>query len=422
MFLKRAFFAGCILFLALPCAAQGKIDLAEEFSAAEQKRVSFWKPGLYDQAIESMKRVCHLYEAADSADQRRHARRFEEVTYHIACAYALQNQADSSVAYLQKYYDLVYTTYSTFYREFDYYHLSRTADLDNIRSDKRFQDLLARFKEVGWEKILMEYKTYRPIRSKLIPFVYVGENWEGLPQLREKYELDRIAGSGDDLSKIMNLMKWVHATIKHDGDAEEPEDRHAGALIELCKQENRGLNCWMLSTVLNEIYLAMGFKSRFVSCYPKGDPSITHEWHVIVEVFLPSLNKWIWIDPSFQTYVKDDQDRLLSIAEVRERLVNGLPVFAAPDINYNGEPLEDGGDQYLYDYMMKNLFRISIPLFSIPAYEMNPRKIRIYVELLPQGYNPRNVEFHEITGKHSSVIYTTDDRQFWALPDQNISY
>ena len=69
--------------------------------------------------------------------------------------------------------------------------------------------------------------------------------------------------------------------------------------------------------------------------------------------------------------------------------------------------------------MMKNLFRISIPLFSIPAYEMSPRKIRIYVELLPDGYNPRNVRFHEITGTYSSVIYTTDEKQFWAAPLAN---
>ena len=364
-----------------------------------------------------MKRVSTLYLMADSSNKKSNSGRFENLTYNISRAYALLNQPDSALTYLQKYYDLAYSTYSTYYREIDFYYLNRDPDLDNIRSNKKFRDLLLRFKEVGWENILKEYKTYKPIESKLTPFIYVDKDWGNLPQLREKFKLDSIAGFGDEVSKIINLMKWVHKTIKYDGNSGEPLDRHADALIELSQNEKRGLNCWMLSTVLNELYLAMGFKSRIVSCYPKGDPSITHEWHVIVEVFSTLLNKWLWMDPTLETYVKDGNGNLLSIADVRERLVKELPVFAAPEINVIGEAVEDGGEGYLHDYMTKNLFRISIPLFSIPAYEMNPRKIRIYVELLPEGYNPRNVKFHEITGKYSSVIYTTDDKQFWAAPE-----
>lgn len=415
--MKKSVYLLLMLLFTITMMAQQKINLAEELSTAEKERASYWKPGMYDKSIESMKRVYNMYLAADSVDKRSNSGSFEDLNYNIARAYSLLNQADSAVAYLQIYYNLIYTTYSTYYRDINYYHLNRDTDLDNIRSNKKFQDLLVRFKEVGWENILKEYKTYKAIDSKLTPFIYVNEDWEYLPQLKEKYKLDSIAGPGDDVSKIINLMKWVHKTIRHDGNSGEPVDRHTDALIELSKNEKRGLNCWMLSTVLNEIYLALGFKSRIVSCYPKGDPSITHEWHVIVEVFSTSKNKWIWIDPSFETYVKDDKGNLLSIAEVREGLINGLPVFAAPEINWNGKPYEGGGDKYLHDYMTKNLFRISIPLYSIPAYEMSPRKIRIYVELLPEGYNLRNVKFHEITGKYSSTIYTTDDKQFWTAPD-----
>ncbi|MGB5846877.1 MAG: transglutaminase domain-containing protein [Ignavibacteriaceae bacterium] len=415
--MKKSVYLQFIFFFSLTIIAQQKINLDEEFSIAEKERTSYWKQDLFEKAIESMKRVYNVYSAADSVEKKKNSGRFEELNYNIARAYSLLNQPDSAEAYLQKYYNLAYTTYSTYYRDINYYHLNRDTDLDNIRSNKNFQDLLVRFKEVGWEKILKEYKTYKAIGSKLTPFIYVNEDWEYLPQLKEKYKLDSIAGPGDDVSKIIKLMKWVHITIRHNGNSGEPVDRHADALIELSQKEKSGLNCWMLSTVLNEIYLAMGFKSRIVSCYPKGDPSITHEWHVIVEVFSTSLNKWLWMDPSFETYIKDDKGNLLGIVEVRERLINGLSVFAAPEINWNGRPYEGGSDRYLYDYMIKNLFRISIPLYSIPAYEMSPRKIRIYVELLPEGYNPRNVKFHEITGKYSSTIYTTDDKQFWAGPD-----
>lgn len=415
--MRKLVHALLFVFLSVSVVAQEKTKLAEEFSATEKERASYWKLGLYDRAIESMRRVHNMYVVSDSLSKRSNTASFEEVNYNLARAYSLLNQPDSAVAYLQKYYDLAYATYSTYYREVNYYHLQRDTSLDNIRSNKQFQDLLTRFKEAGWEKLFKEYTTYKAIDSRLPSFIYVDQDWENLPQLRSKYRLDSIAGPGNDVSKMINLMKWVHKTIRHDGNSGEPADRHADALIELSKKEKRGLNCWMLSTVLNEVYLAMGFRSRIVSCYPKGEPSITHEWHVIVEAFSTSLNKWLWMDPSLETFVTDEQGNLLSIAEVRKRLMNGSAVFPAAAMNTNGEPFEGGSDRYLHDYMTKNLFRISIPLFSIPAYEMIPRKARIYVELLPEGYNPRNVTFHKITGKYSSVIYTTDDKQFWAAPE-----
>lgn len=258
-------------------SAQEAGTLDEAFSAAAAARALHWKPGEYDKALAAMEKLRKIYLAADSAEQRNHVRGFETLLCDLARASSLLNQPGSAVTCLKEYFDLAYASYSTNYREVGYYLLSRDPDFDNIRSDPGFRALLARFRAVGWQAILEEYGSYQSIDAKLIPFVYVDAGWEGLPQLREKYELDSIAGEGDDVSRIVNLMEWVHETIRHDGDSGEPEDRHADALIELSRKENRGLNCWMLATVLNEVYLATGFQSRIVSCYPKGDPSITHE-------------------------------------------------------------------------------------------------------------------------------------------------
>ncbi len=283
--MKKSFSTLVLVCFSLTMVAQENRHLAEEFAAAEQNRATYWKPGLYQKAVESMRTVYDMYFTADSAEKSSVADKFEKLTYDMACGYSLLREADSAATYLQKYYDLAYATYSTYYRETDYYHLQRDSCLDAIRSNGRFQDVLARFKGVSWETLLKEYGVYEARGSKLPPFVYVNEDWEGLPQLRTKYRLDSIAGSGDDVSRMINLMKWVHGTIPHDGNSGEPADRHADALIEISRKEEHGLNCWMLATVLNEMYLATGLRSRTVSCYPKGDPSITHEWHVIVEAF-----------------------------------------------------------------------------------------------------------------------------------------
>ena len=42
------------------------------------------------------------------------------------------------------------------------------------------------------------------------------------------------AGSGDELSKIRNLMHWVHNAVRHDGSSSNPTSRNAIDLIEVC--------------------------------------------------------------------------------------------------------------------------------------------------------------------------------------------
>ena len=417
--MKKALIILIFISTTMSVFAQEIKSLTDEFASVEKERISFWEKHQYEKAIKSMKDLYAKYLQADKRDRGNNYFKYETLHYNTARAYSLLDQTDSALVYLQKFYDLAYEDYSTYYRTLDYYYISKDIDMDNLKNNEKYQEILAKLKDVSWDKILTEYKTYKPIESKLTPFEYINDDGIYLPQLRQKYQLDSVAGSGDEISKILNLMRWVHNTLPYDGNSGEPADRHADALIQLSKKENRGLNCWMLSTILNEVYLAMGFKSRFVSCYPKGDPSITHEWHVIVEVFSTTLNKWLWMDPTSDTYAKDGKGNYLSIAEVRERLTNDLPVYTSPDMNVNGEKEDGAGEKYLHDYMMKNLFRIEIPLVSIPGYEMAPLKIRYYVELLPDGYNPRNVKFHEVVGKYSNMIYTTDDKQFWAAPEIN---
>ena len=147
--MKNLFYILFFVLLSLTLLPQERMNLTEQFSAAEKERVVYWKPDLYKKAIASMRRAYSLYLAADSEEKRINSNRFEELNYNIARAYSLLNQADSAAIYLQKYYDLAYATYSTYYREIDYYHLNGDPDLDNIRSNKKFQDILMRFKEVG---------------------------------------------------------------------------------------------------------------------------------------------------------------------------------------------------------------------------------------------------------------------------------
>jgi hypothetical protein len=214
-------------------------------------------------------------------------------------------------------------------------------------------------------------------------------------------------------------MHWVHNIIRHDGSAPtNPTLRNSIDIIKVCKTENRGVNCRMMATVLNECYLSMGIKSRFVTCMPKE--TIFEDCHVINMVYSNDLKKWIWIDPTFDAYVMNEKGELLGLVEVRERLISGKTLILNPDANWNRKSTQTK-EYYLEYYMAKNLYRLRTPLFSEYDTETisNGKEIT-YVELLPLDgieQNPqKKEEINKNTGLKSTYYITNNPNIFWAEP------
>ena len=165
-------------------------------------------------------------------------------------------------------------------------------------------------------------------------FTYMEPSDSNLIGVKEYFKLDSVAGTGDELSKIKNILTFIHNKIKHDGQHNNPEHLNSIALAEACKDGSRGLNCRGLATVLNECYLAMGFKSRFITCMPKKYIS---DCHVINAVYSKTLDKWVWVDPTQNAWVMDENGTMLSIPEVRERMRTGLPLVLNKEANWNNK-------------------------------------------------------------------------------------
>lgn len=91
----------------------------------------------------------------------------------------------------------------------------------------------------------------------------------------------------------------------------------------------------MMATILNECYLSLGFKSRYITCMPKETEF--DDCHVINMVYSNDLKRWIWVDPTFDVYVMDEKGELLGLKEVRERLTNGKMLILNPEANWNRE-------------------------------------------------------------------------------------
>lgn len=267
--------------------------------------------------------------------------------------------------------------------------------------------------------MLKEAGKYDHADKRSVPqFTYQSADAPPLVKIRKDLKLDSIAGKGDELSKVFNLLHWIHNLVKHDGSSNNPTLKNAIDIINTCKTEGRGVNCRMLAIVLNECYLSLGIKSRYITCMPRE--SQFDDCHVINMVFIKDLDKWIWIDPTFDAYVMDEKGNLLGVQEVRERLVKGQPLVLNADANWNRESLQTKKG-YLENYMAKNLYRLETPAASEYNAETWTKGGSItYVELLPLKGIEQTPQKKESILNNSGVKFiqykTNNPDLFWTKP------
>lgn len=244
-----------------------------------------------------------------------------------------------------------------------------------------------------------------------LPCFSAASSSKNLAALRSAYNIDSIAGSGSELSRIANVLHWVHGVVKYDGQHDEPEGLSTLEMVELCKREGRGLHCGALAWVLADCLQSIGVKARQVVCLPKD--TLDTECHSIVAVYSDSLRKWLWADPTNDAYVMDDRGVALSIDEVRDRLIRGLPLVLNADASFGGEPLD--AEQYLYNYMAKNLYRFRIFAVDVDA---DGAAVSYTMELVPNGYYPHlPMISKEKNGRSANIkVVTSNAAAFWKVP------
>lgn len=250
-------------------------------------------------------------------------------------------------------------------------------------------------------------------------FTYQDSSDSNLKALRKKYNLDSIAGDAGEIHQMLNLMHWIHNLVEHDGQHGNPDVKNADHMIQACSDGSRGLNCRGLAISLNECFLAMGFKSRYITGMPKELEF--DDCHVINMVYSNDLKKWIYLDPTHDAYVMDEKGVLLSVEEVRERLINDKPLLLNPGANWNNaQPTE--AQEYLRYYMAKNLYRLECPVSSEYNYETEqPDKNTVYLELLPlDGINQTPQKTERVINQKSKFTIThyvtNNPNLFWVAP------
>ncbi|MFN7274596.1 MAG: transglutaminase-like domain-containing protein [Bacteroidota bacterium] len=346
-----------------------------------------------------------LHDKLPANEQKERSYELSNIYYNLSCIYSLLDNKISAINSLKKAIDAGYNNYG---------HVQLDTDLDNIRKEKEFIVLNNKLKLTGdYLFILKRANKYNLSDSRPLPkFNYQSSDNPNLMALRKGFNLDSIAGQGNDVLKILNLLQWVHNLIPHDGNHDNPEVKNALSMINVCKKDDRGLNCRGLALVLNECYLAMGIKSRIVTCYPKDILKIDPDCHVINSVYSESLKKWLWIDPTFNAFVMNENGEMLSIEEVRERLINDKILILNPNANWNNKQTQTK-EGYLKNYMAKNLYMLESPATS--EYNMETHregKTISYIKLLPLDYDNQQVDKVDSDGK-ITVFKTNNPKVFW---------
>jgi hypothetical protein len=334
--------------------------------------------------------------------------------YNLSCLYSIINNKPKAFEYLDSAVNNGYMNYS---------HLMEDTDFANIKNEQEFKQVAQSLRKMAdYKYILQKAEKFNPDDKRVVPaFTYQLAKDANLVAIRKNFKLDSVAGNGDETSKAENILKWVHNTVQHDGQHESGIQLiNANEIISKATSKKIGVSCGELATTLNECYLAMGWKSRKVYCFPKDSLNIDYDSHVINVVYLPSLKKWVWMDPTNNAYVMDENKNLLGIAEVRERLVTNKPLFINDDANWNNRQ-KITKDFYLDYYMTKNLYRVYSPQRNEYNYETRDKNKTItYISLLPLEYFKQSPDKSEDTNKNTNFTierYRTNNADaFWKIP------
>ena len=162
--------------------------------------------------------------------------------YDQACCYAIVGQKKQALAALGQSVELGYK---------DYNNMVNDNDLVSLRKDKKYQALLAQVKDRQPLNVLKKSAPYAKDDAK-VEFRYQPKRSNNLCKVRDYFKLDSVAGQGDELSKIINLLHFAHDNIRHDGSNQAFAELDAIDLYNYYKATGKGVNCRQLAISLCE--------------------------------------------------------------------------------------------------------------------------------------------------------------------------
>jgi dienelactone hydrolase len=148
---------------------------------------------------------------------------------------------------------------------------------------------------------------------------------------------DVVAGTDDDFSKLVRLMDWVGSGTNRRDVSWQTHPWDIDRVLEFTPAGKHVVSghCMSYAEVLITAATALGFHARHWAI--EGFRDMGHE---VVEIWVPSLQKWVYFDPSLTSYYYDKETKVpLNVLELH-RLVAERFLKLGDDMTWlsRGEP------------------------------------------------------------------------------------
>lgn len=263
--------------------------------------------------------------------------------------------------------------------------------------------------EIRFEQTCPDSNGYAP------EFIYEDFNSPYLQELRTRFNLDDIVKDcASEYDKVLAVMNWVHHLWRHDSD-NEPIKSDPISILEEVFEHQRNFRCTEYSVVLAGCLNALGLRSRALSLMTSDVETRQRDaGHLLTEVYLPSLGKWILADAQFNLQPVLDSVPLNAI-ELQEalRVQRSKIKFASVDPDQtSGKYTTAEIENYYQDFIIfigqyLYYFRAPIDQRYIP-FEM--RKQAGSVVLVPLGSKAPTIfqikyPLGNLVGTHSAACF-----------------
>lgn len=269
--------------------------------------------------------------------------------------------------------------------------------------NKQFQEYAYEYLQKDKIELLKNAGKYEP-DTLSYTFVYQQDTAKA-QQIREYFRLDTLVKPAETTwNKAIALARFVAKNIPHANQKISLEKCNAIGLWEYTRTVEPAFNCRLHSILLHELLLAEGIVNRFVTCLPAD--SLDSDCHVVNQIWLPEIQKWAMLDSDMRAWAEDENGMPLSLAEMRERYINGQEIMYRPLLD------SEKNFNYYKMYWAKNLYWFMS--WEITGYSREENNSALYkhsriIILVPKSFGGFNLS--------DNSVLTTDESRFWAVPD-----
>lgn len=237
-------------------------------------------------------------------------------------------------------------------------------------------------------------------------------NDDYLNRLKAKYHLeDLVSNTDSDFEKVQTIAKWVTGLWEHDG-WNTPTKNDPLSILDEVTENGQQFRCVEYGTVIYGCLTALGVPARILGL--KTEDVETREYgagHVVAEIYLKDLNKWIFVDgqwgmiPILNNTPLDGVEFAQALKE-KDALADSLDVInLLPERNDDKEQYFQWIEEYLYFFDFtywqrdtnENLSGKSIMLTPIDAED--PKVFQINYTLGIDTYTHSVVDFYPVVNK-----------------------